>query len=454
MKIEIPLKISFLKNYYFIYILGLCIVTSCTDDDSYTEIDSKSALEMKIVDLYGSKQALVLPFSSDLNAIPSDPNNPITKAKVDLGKLLFHETGLAKNPNVSESTDSYSCASCHHSNAGFQSGLKQGIGEGGIGFGISGEGRHKNPAYQESDLDVQPIRSPSIINTAYQEVMLWNGQFGAKGVNQGTEANWTPGTPKEKNNLGFEGLETQAIAGLAVHRLSIDENFLLNTVYKEMFDESFPNLPADERYTSITAGLAIAAYERTVLSNESPFQQWLRGNDLAMDENETRGALLFFDKAKCYQCHSGPGLNGMEFHAIGMNDLEGSNILTAVDNITKRGRGGFTGNPEDDFKFKTPQLYNLADVNFYGHGANFTSLTGILKYKNEAIKENSEVPQSAISQLFTPLNLTDEEIDDIVAFLETGLYDSNLQRYVPTALPSGNCFPNADELSSLDLGCN
>ena len=66
--------------------------------------------------------------------------------------------------------------------------------------------------------------------------MLWNGQFGGTDMNQGPTANPTIGTPKENNNLGFEGVETQAIAGLDVHRMTIDEDFIFsNNVYKDLF---------------------------------------------------------------------------------------------------------------------------------------------------------------------------------------------------------------------------
>lgn len=434
--------------------LPFILVMSCASDDDYVQVPDGSLLENRLIALYGSKEELILPFSTDYNLIPSDVNNPITEAKVALGKLLFHETGIARNPNMNESMDTYSCASCHHAKAGFQSGIQQGIGEGGMGFGLSGEGRHKNPMYLDADLDVQPIRSPSVLNTAFQDVMLWNGQFGATGTNAGTEANWTAGTPKETNNLGFEGLETQAIAGLDVHRLVIEEDFILNSVYKDMFDEAFPDVAVEERYTKLTAGLAIAAYERTVLSNQAPFQQWLQGNESAMSEDETKGALLFFDKANCYSCHTGPGLNGMDFHALGMKDLEGEAIFNTIDDATKRGRGGFTGNPEDDYKFKTPQLYNLKDVAFYGHGGTFTSIRDIVSYKNNGTQENMDVPSEALSPFFTPLNLTEEEIDYITLFIENSLHDNNLERYTPTVLPSGNCFPNADSESSADMGCD
>jgi cytochrome c peroxidase len=368
--------------------------------------------------------------------------------------MLFHETGIAMNPNIDESMQMYSCASCHHAKAGFQSGILQGIGEGGNGFGINGEGRFKNPLYAESDLDVQPIRTPTTLNVAYQDVMLWNGQFGGTGTNQGTEANWTVGTPKEHNNLGFEGVETQAIAGLDVHRMTIDQDFIQNSAYKDMFDEAFPNIAVPQRYSKLNAALAVAAYERILLPNQAPFQQWLNGNENALNEQEIDGALLFFDDAKCYSCHSGPALNGMDFYGLGMKDLAGDDVLTLIDAGTKRGRGGFTNNPEDDYKFKTPQLYNLKDVTFFGHGGSFQSIEAIIRYKNNAVSENQEVPSGQISPLFTPLNLTDEDIEAITAFLENALYDSNLQRYVPEELPTGNCFPNADPMSAQDMGCD
>ena len=171
-----------------------------------------------------------LPDSDEFLKIPQDPNNPITKEKVELGKLLYHETGLAIDPMKELSMETFSCASCHFASAGFQAGRFQGIGEGGIGFGINGEGRQMGAFYEGDELDVQPIRTPTAMNGAYQKNMLWNGQFGATGINVGTESQWTPGTPIATNDLGFEGLETQAIAGLGVHRMDIDSSFLTKLI--------------------------------------------------------------------------------------------------------------------------------------------------------------------------------------------------------------------------------
>ncbi|MCL6295370.1 cytochrome-c peroxidase [Jejuia spongiicola] len=447
-----------MKNLRVFNVLAICVASlffSCaTDNDDYVDITFQNNLEKKIIELYGSKEALILPASNNYSAIPNDLKNPITEAKVALGKMLFHETGLAKNPKLSQGMDTYSCASCHHAGAGFQSGILQGIGEGGFGFGLFGEERTKSSDYTEEHLDVQPIRSPSVLNVAYQDVMLWNGQFGATGTNAGTEANWTAGTPKESNTLGFEGVEIQAIAGINVHRLVIDEDFIKNSSYKAMFDSAFPNVNVNERYSKLNAGLAIAAYERTLLANQAPFQKWLKGESIAMSNDEIQGATLFFDKAKCYTCHSGPGLNGMSFHALGMKDLAGNNVLTVIDEATKKGRGGFTGNTNDDYKFKTPQLYNLKDVSFFGHGGSFESVKDIIRYKSEAVHENIEVPSNKLSPMFVPLNLTDSEIDLLTLFVENALYDDNLKRFVPESLPSGYCFPNADLQSSLDMNCN
>lgn len=190
--------------YKYPTILGMLLLTllvSCSPDEELYIIPPTTAddlLEEKLISLYGNLNELTLPLANELDKIPSDPKNPITASKVLLGKLLFHETGLGQNPRKEIGTNTYSCASCHQSKAGFQSGIKQGIGEGGEGFGLFGEGRHIASNYLNNEVDTQPIRSPTILNTAYQDVMLWNGQFGATKTNAGTEAHWTPETPKEK----------------------------------------------------------------------------------------------------------------------------------------------------------------------------------------------------------------------------------------------------------------
>ena len=394
-----------------------------------------------------------LPSSTDFSSIPQDPRNDLTSEKVELGKLLYHETALATGAKFISGQGTYSCSSCHHAAAGFQAGLVQGISDGGIGFGIAGEDRRPNPEYSLDSLDVQPIRTPASLNAAYQEVQLWNGQFGATGPNEGTEDSWVMGTPKYTNHLGYSGVETQAIAGLTVHRMSVD-SIVDHAEYKVLFASAFPDVPESERITLETAGLAIAAYERTLLAVSAPFQEWLRGDFNAMTDEEKEGALLFFGKAGCASCHTGPALNSMEFYALGMDDLDAQGTYgDEPDEATRQGRGGFTGRAEDMFKFKVPQLYSLDQVKFFGHGGNFNSIKEIIEYKNMAVKQNTDVPDGQLADQFVPLGLSDEEVNQIVTFIEGALNDQQLDRYVPESVPSGNCFPNNDSESRQDLGC-
>lgn len=444
---------KFLKSTPIVSYVFLALLGSCAPDMDLYEVISQEEPLLEQINSVSSVSNLILP-DNLISEIPFDPKNTLTDEKMLLGKMLFHETDIALAPLKTEGLKTYSCASCHHAKAGFQSGMKQAIGEGGFGFGNIGETRLIADNYDASELDVQPIRSPTILNSAYQDVMLWNGQFGATKTNAGTEANWTEDTPIANNLLGFEGVETQAIAGLDVHRLEINPEQIINSAYKELFDNAYPDISVEDRYTQLNGALAIAAYERCVVASEAPFQKWLRGDTAAMDENQKKGALLFYGKGQCYTCHSGPGMNGMDFHALGMNNLSGDDIHLEPTEQEKLGRGGFTKNPDDEYAFKTPTLYNLKGLKFLGHGGSFSSVEEVIRYKNIGVAENSEVPEEKLDELFIPLGLTDEEIELLTYFVETGLYDADLSRYVPDSLPSEACFPNADTQSKIDMGCN
>ena len=135
----------------------------------------------------GNTNYYILPSSNDLDAIPQDPKNPLTQAKVDLGKQIFFDTGLAQGALKESGMGTYSCSSCHLPSAGFRPGTAQGIADGGVGFGFNGDGRVRNTEYQEDEIDVQSARPLSLINVAYVTNTSWNGQFGSTGVNVGTE---------------------------------------------------------------------------------------------------------------------------------------------------------------------------------------------------------------------------------------------------------------------------
>jgi len=453
-------------------------LTACGNDDksnNNTANKSSNLLDSLIAE-YGV-DAFLLPDSDDLVNIPADPNNPLTAEKVALGKMLYHETAISTEA-VSDRAGTYSCASCHHAGAGFKAGIPQGIAEGGEGFGITGEARVLVDGFMIDSADpalipdIQPFTSPAVLNTAYQEVMLWNGQFGNQVggiVNAGIpETILAPvGTPKEKNELQLGGLEIQAVAGTTVHRLKTDTDSILQTnsdyidLYNAAYPEGTPDFVGSTPDEQVAAGLAIAAYERTILANESPFQQYLRGNKNAMTEQEIAGAALFFGDAGCVGCHRGPALSSEVgatenemFMAIGFADFDlfDEQIHSEPTSTEALGRGGFTGEEEDEYKFKIPQLYNLADTDVFGHGASFRSIRDVIAYKNAGVPQKV-LPEGKLDPRFAALGLTEEEIDDLTVFLETGLYDPNLSRYVPTETPSGECFPVADDQAIADLNC-
>lgn len=435
-------------------VLGCLILTGC---DNGVEPDPMmdTALDTELIDIItiGGQRGLsnfILPDSDDLDAIPQDPLNPLTPDKVMLGKLLFHETALASNPIHEEARGTYSCATCHHSGAGFQAGLRQAIGDGGTGWGNNGEGRRKSATYTDEEVDVQGIKTPSILNGPYQEVTGWIGKFGIRGPNRGTEDRWVAGTPAGVNMLGYEGLESQAIAALSIHRMDSIEQTIVMThpEYTELWEKAFPGQPV----TLEQVGLALAAYERTLLTNKAPFQQWLRGDLTAMSTAEKRGAVVFFGKAICEVCHTGPSLNQMDFYALGMPDLEGADIIGPVDEESSLGRGVFLGDDSENFKFKVPQLYNLVDSRFFGHGGTFRTLREVVEYYNDAMPA-LPIPDDLVPSRFRPLNLTDQEMDDLVIFLSQSLYDPDLARYDVSSLPSGNCTPVNDPQGRADLGC-
>lgn len=409
----------------------------------------------------GSYTGYAMPESTDLSSLPyQDAKNPVTAAKVELGRMLFFETGLGLEEKYPVSKVSYSCSSCHVPERGFTAGRFQGIADGALGFGESGETRTKNPVYTGDEVDAQGARPLPTINLTYVTNALWAGTFGSFHANIGTENIWIQAdTLIAINHKGFEGLEANNARALVVHRQVINKDVTDSLGYTAMFDAAFPDIPVEQRYTRQTGAFAIAAYFRTILTNQAPFQLYVKGDKSAMTEQQKRGAVLFFGKAGCVNCHNSPSLNSQphQFFALGVKNMYQNGHEVFRTNAADRrnlGRGGFTYREEDMHKFKVPQLYNLKDVGFYFHGASKNSLREVVEYFNYGIPENPDVPESQISGFFHPLNLSNDEISDLTEFLENGLFDPNLTRYAPDRTMSGNCFPNNDALSKIEMGCN
>lgn len=443
---------------YFIALLVACLLWQCTAEVIHPDpfkIDHELKESIKHASPDGTLEHFIMPSEQDLSAIPQDPRNPLTPVKVSLGMYLFYETGIALTPNHGSGKGTYSCASCHIPESGFKPGRIQGIADGGMGFGYFGDVRVINPDYQPEELDIQGTRPLSMLNVAYVKNTFWNGQFGSGDANEGTEHLWNEEDNTTVNALGYEALEGQNIEGIELHRMLVDKDVADSLGYTSMFDLAFPEFKKEERYSNLTASLALSAYLRQLLSNQAPFQDWLKGDYQALSYEEKEGALLFFGKAGCYNCHYEKNLGSNTFHALGVNNLnQTGSIPTAGDAKKNLGRGGFTKDEADYHKFKVPQLYNLKDAGPYFHGSSKQTLEQVVDYFNEAEKENEDVPQSQISTFFKPLYLTQAEKDKLIAFLREGLYDGNIDRYVPPYVLSGNCFPNNDDLAKDHTGCD
>ena len=448
-----------MKHFFLLSFFCLLLI-SCEDAEDY-EI-ARSELDIQLDGLLEQranglgKGFFILPESDDFSSIPQDPLNPLNTYKVALGQFLVHETAAGGIPKMDQMEGTYSCASCHPVASSFYAGVRQGVGESGIGFGFAGEGRRIDLTMPLDSVDLQPVRPPTLLNVAYQETALWNGMLGATGPNAGTESRWAAaGIPE--NSLGFQGVEMQGLVGQTTHRLKIDEEFINDNGYRWLFNKAFEDVAEADRYTPQNAALAIAAFNRTLLASRSPWQYYLKGDFNALSDREKRGAIVFADKGQCMNCHTGPALKDQEFHAFGFGHFDDTIDAVVLDDAgfdtVKKGRGGFTGNSVDDYKFKTPTLYNLKDAGFYGHGSTFSSIEEVVRYKNSTTLQDNNAASNIATEMGS-MNLTEEEISDLVFFIKNSLYDPELLRYVPEAVKSGNCFPNADDQSRIDLGCN
>src|SRR5690606_9901217 len=143
----------------------------------------------------GDYSAYILPSGSDLSALPNqDPKNPVTLEKVELGRMLFFETGIGLDAKNSVSLQTYSCGRRHGRERGCTAGRVRGIGDGAGGAGRCGDGRHKNPACTGDQVDAQGARPLPVIHTTFVTNALWAGTFGSFDVNEGTEDAWSQDT--------------------------------------------------------------------------------------------------------------------------------------------------------------------------------------------------------------------------------------------------------------------
>jgi cytochrome c peroxidase len=248
-----------------------------------------------------------------------------------------------------------SCATCHNPALGWGDGLPVGIGAGGK------LGR----------------RSPSILNLAWGTPLMWDGRFATL-----EEQVLGPMTAAAEMNQTLPALVARlgAIPG-----------------YKRMFDLAFP----DEGMSVKTIAQAIATFERTIVSAKAPFDRWIDGDDSAINDAAKRGFELFNGKARCAACHSGWRFTDDSFHDIGLKSED-------------PGRGKIKNLPLMQHAFKTPGLRNITERAPYMHDGSVATLVDVMREYNDGFIE-----RPSLSPEIKRLNLTDSEINDVVAFMLT-----------------------------------
>jgi cytochrome c peroxidase len=348
----------FIRSQYSIgavsILLSFTLVHAQTTTDemsSSKEVDKarKTVINVQILD-----QMTKLP--GDLGPLPAvsfPMNNPQTQPKVELGKMLFFDTRLSGD-------NKSSCATCHDPARGFADGKARAI-----GFGGQELGRH----------------SPTVLNVAYNEPQFWDGRAA--------------------------GLEDQAEKPIeAAVEMNLPRTELarrLNNIpgYKTRFLDVFGGEANLQKVAK-----AIAAFERTLITPDSRFDQYMRGDKQALTEQEKRGLVLFVSKAACTQCHNGYNLTDNQFHVLGVPQ-QGPNALDV-------GRYEVTKDEMDKGAFKTPTLRNIALTGPYMHDGAFETLEQVVDFYNQGGGAVSNR-----SPKIMKLRLTQKEKEDLVAFLKT-----------------------------------
>ncbi|WP_144392909.1 cytochrome-c peroxidase [Pleionea sediminis] len=272
---------------------------------------------------------------------------PPSEAEVELGKKLFFDPRLSVN-------ESQSCATCHNPDLGFSDGVK-------FSFGANGKKLERH--------------TPHLYNLAWNVIFAWDGRD----------------MTLEEQALG--PIESKAEMGMSLTILPQRLGSIPG--YKKLFKEVYNS----EEITAELVTQAIAAFERTIISNNSPFDKYIAGDKNAMSPAAIRGLELFKGKARCTECHDGENFTDNSFHNLGIKGDD-------------PGRAKIINDDSLFGAFKTPGLRNIALSPPYMHDGSKATLEEVMEFYNrggDGAKNTSNV--------IKPLNLTKQEIYDLVAFM-------------------------------------
>jgi len=332
-----------------------------------------------------------------LPPVPVPKDNPMTEEKVKLGETLFNETRFSMTGDVS-------CSTCHDPEKAFTDSPLQ------FSQGINKLAGTRN--------------APTVVNAAYMGAQFWDGREPT--------------------------LETQALQPFLnpVEMAMPSHDAIIEVVrgdkdYRAAFKKVF-GVDRDD-ITIDLVGKAIASFERTVISGDSPFDRYMYGGEEdAMSEAAIRGMDLFRNKARCVSCHTTSQTFALftdsKFHNLNVNfdsisegveelasgflerKAEGADVDVTV--LTDKaaaelGRYTVSERVQDIGAFKTPTLRNVAVTGPYMHDGSLKTLREVVEFYNRGGRLTDEAPINDFQDSgIRPLDLTEQEIDDVVAFLE------------------------------------
>lgn len=333
-----------------------------------------------------------------LPPVPVPENNPQTPEKIALGDKLFHDQRFS-------STGEVSCATCHDAQKGFtDSPLK-------VSEGIEKLTGTRN--------------APTVINSAYFTTLFWDGR--------------SPDLEDQSIHPFVNPVEM----GLANHEpiLAIVRN---DPEYAAAFRQVFGK--SGEEITLTEVIQAIASFERTIVAGDTPFDRWyFAGDGRGMSDAAKRGFEVFIGQGRCVSCHVIEQTQALftdnRFHniGVGINNIqqdvpelagaflkaktEGMDVDIAVltdSKTSELGRFAISEQFDDMGAFKTSTLRNIAVTAPYMHDGSLATLRDVVvHYNNGGFSKEGEQVNAFLSGGIRPLNLSEQQIDDLVAFMET-----------------------------------
>jgi len=288
-----------------------------------------------------------------LGPVPYPEDNKPNIARTALGKSLFFDPRMSGDGNMS-------CATCHNPGMGWSDGL---------------------PTARGVKSSVLGRASPTVYNTAYNGIQMWDGRK--------------------------KSLEDQAMGPMQANvEMNMDIGKLFSWInsnegYKAMFAKAYPGEPINE----ITLSKAIATFERSVISKNSPFDRWVRGDAKALTSQQVEGFKVFVGKGNCVACHSGPNMTDNGFHNVGLTSF----------GVSEPDMGRYGQKPVAAMKgaFKTPTVREVSRTAPYFHDGSAKTLMEVVEHYDRGgdVKTN-------LSANIKPLNLTPEEKRALVTFME------------------------------------